>query len=280
MAAMLFGIVTEVAGQTVTRPKSKEQRVMTGVRFEGNTSTVSMVIKGGPAAKAGLKVGDEILSVGEKYIIQPNDLLDAIVNKRSGDVVKLEIKRKNQFMFFNLKLIEAVKGNVEINADGSVIDLDEPGILDELAPELTVNEWSGISKGISARLESNRGKVICLLLFQADCEWTRKVGLPELKAIQDKFADDPEVLLLAIHTPFRNFEKNTFSNALQLVEKFKVDVPVGHDGSANKRTVTYDAFNAYGTPWFVVVDKQGVVRFNDITLPLADAIKLFRKLKR
>ena len=280
MVTILFGIVTDAAGQTATRPQSKKQRVMTGVRFEGKTSTVSMVIKGGPAAKAGVKVGDEILSVGEKYIIQPDDLLDAIENKRSGDVVKLEIKRKNQFMFFNLKLIEAITGNVEINADGSVTDLDEPGILDELAPELTVNEWSGISEGISARLESNRGKVICLLLFQADCEWTQNVGLPDLKAIQDKFKDDPEVLLLAIHTPFRNYDENTFSNALQLVEKFEVDVPVGHDGSANKRTVTYDAFNAYGTPWFVVVDKQGVVRFNDITLPLADATKLFRKLKR
>ena len=120
MVTILFGIVTDAAGQTATRPKSKKQRVMTGVRFEGKTSTVSMVIKGGPAAKAGVKVGDEILSVGEKYIIQPDDLRDAIVNKRIGDVVKLEVKRKNQFMFFNLKLIEAIKGNVEINADGSV----------------------------------------------------------------------------------------------------------------------------------------------------------------
>ncbi|MDG2012437.1 MAG: PDZ domain-containing protein, partial [Pirellulaceae bacterium] len=156
---MLAGTAGNAWGQPATLLKSKEQRVMTGVRFDGNTSTVSMVIKGGPAAKAGIKIGDEILSVDEKYIIQPVDMLDAFANKLPGEVVKLEVRRKNQYIFFDLRLVEVRKGNVEINDDGTVKDLDEPGLMDEPAPELAVNEWSGIPKGLSARLESNRGKV-------------------------------------------------------------------------------------------------------------------------
>ena len=50
------------------------------------------------------------------------------------------------------------------------------GLLNELAPELTVQQWSGLPQGISARLKNNRGKVICMLLFQTDCEFSLQRG--------------------------------------------------------------------------------------------------------
>lgn len=282
LASILIVLIASssmVVGQTVPLPRSNPPSVMSGVRFEGNTSIVNFVIKGGPADRAGIRPGDEILSIGEKYIIQPGDLLDSFYQKEPGDVVKLEVKRRNQFLFFDLTLIPSKNGNIEINSDGSIKDLDKPGLLNKVGPELTVDQWFAIPEGLTPRLKPNRGKVICMILFQFDCPWSREKGLPQLKAMQDAFADDPEVLLFAIHTPFRNFETNNHSNAIRLVKEIGLDIPVGQDGSVDKRTVTYDAYRAYGTPWFVVLDKQGVVRFNNYDFPIRDARKLFNKLK-
>lgn len=275
----LFANLALATGQTVPLPRSNPPAVMSGVRFEGNTSKVNFVIKGGPADKAGIRPGDEILSVGERYIIQPGDLLDSFEAKKPGDVVKLEVKRRNQFLFFDLTLIPSKNGNIEINNDGSIKDLDKPGLLNKVGPELTVDQWFAIPEGLSPRLEPNRGKVICMILFQYDCPWSREKGLPQLKAIQDEFAEDPDVLLFAIHTPFRNFETNNHTNAIRLIKEIGLEVPVGQDGSVDNRTVTYDAYRAYGTPWFVVLDKKGVVRFNDYDFPIRKSRRLLEKLK-
>lgn len=282
LASILIMLVTSLTGafgQIAPMPRSNPPTVMSGVRFEGNTSTVSFVIKGGPADRAGIRPGDEILSVGERYIIQPGDLLDSFQDKKPGDVVRLEVKRRNKFLFFDLSLIPSKNGNIEINSDGSIKDLDKPGLLNKVGPELTVDQWFAIPEGLTPRLEPNRDKVICILMFQFDCPWSQEKGLPQLKAIQDAFADDPEVLLLAIQTPFRNFETNNHSNAIRMVKEMGLNVPVGQDGSVDQRTVTYEAYRAYGTPWFVVIDKQGVVRFNDYDFPIRTAKKLFNKLK-
>lgn len=252
---------------------------MSGVRFDGNTSVVSFVVKGGPADKAGILIGDEILSVGESFVVQPNDLMTALKNKRAGDVVVLEIKRGSEVRFFELSLIDAVEGDVVIGEDGAVSPLPKLGILNELAPELTVEQWYDIPEGASARLKDNRGKVVCMLLFQTDCEFSLRRGLPQFKAVQDEFSDDPQVFMMAIQTPFRNFDDNTHGAAIQLFNKLNLKGPLGHDGSAQRRTVTYDVYKAYGTPWFIVLDKNGIVHFNDSTLPIKEARKMFGNLK-
>ena len=169
-----LAMTSELLGQTDVAIASNPNRVMVGVRFDGNTSIVSFVVQGSPADRAGIKIGDEILSAGEKFVLQPFDLMAALDSNKPGDVVKLEVKRGSEFRFFDLALIRAVKGDVVIERDGKVSEAPRMGLLNELGPELKVQQWSGLPEGFSALLKNHRGKVVCMLLFQADCEFSQQ----------------------------------------------------------------------------------------------------------
>ncbi len=66
-------------------------RPYTGFRGEAGSSglTVAAVFAGGPAADAGLQVGDVVEEVDGKAVRTPIDLHDAIAERRPGDVVTL-----------------------------------------------------------------------------------------------------------------------------------------------------------------------------------------------
>jgi putative serine protease PepD len=54
---------------------------------------VASVSAGGPAASAGLRVGDVITSVGGKRVSEPDDIAAAIQDRRPGEKVELEVRR-------------------------------------------------------------------------------------------------------------------------------------------------------------------------------------------
>jgi serine protease Do len=55
---------------------------------------VSQVVEGGPAAKAGIKVGDRIVAANDKTIKARGDLVDAIGSLSPGEKVALKIERE------------------------------------------------------------------------------------------------------------------------------------------------------------------------------------------
>ncbi len=259
----------------------QSNRVMAGVRFAGETSVVNVIIKGGPADRAGIKVGDEIMSVGEKFIIQPVDLIIALDGKNAGEQIKVEVKRGEEFLICDVRLVAATRGDLEIGEDGlPIVPETKLGILNEAAPELDVDRWYGLDEGVEAIcLDDLQGKVVCMLLFQTECEYCRRFGVPQFKEVHDQFHDDPDVVFLTIQTPFFDFDKNTPEAAIDWFEELGLDVPIGHDGSEANRSHTKDAFKAVGTPWLMVLDNKGVVRFNDSRIGLEEARALFEKLK-
>ncbi len=77
-------------------------------RYFGLTSTngiiVSEVEDGGPAAKAGLKVGDIILAVNGQNISNVDDLTQILIDSSPGDVLKMKVYREHKTMDVTLKL--------------------------------------------------------------------------------------------------------------------------------------------------------------------------------
>lgn len=277
---LVLAYILLVAVSSIAAQGSDPKRVMTGVRFNGSSSVVSVVVKGGPADRAGIKVGDEIISIGERFVVQANDLVLGLEGKQAGDTIVLEIRRGNGFNFFELKLINAVAGDVVIGEDGKAVNArSKPGIVDEMGPELTPSEWWGIENNESALLANNRDKVVCLLFFQTDCHYSNSEGLPILKELQEDYGDDPQVKLIALQTPFRSDDLNTLAAAKALFEEKGLKGPVGHEGNSRKKSETYINYKVPGTPWFVVMDKQGVVRYNDSSLPIEEAREMFELLK-
>jgi hypothetical protein len=75
-----------------------------GLGFEKNTTTVSEVVKNGPAEQAGIKVGDKILALGEAKIGSVPDLIKVLQTLKQGADVKLQFQRGDETRTVSVKL--------------------------------------------------------------------------------------------------------------------------------------------------------------------------------
>jgi hypothetical protein len=84
-------------GNVVPSPvRPGRNRAYLGLAFEKNTTTVTQVVKDGPADQAGIKVGDKILALGDAKIGSVPDLLKALQALKPGAEVKLQFQRDDK----------------------------------------------------------------------------------------------------------------------------------------------------------------------------------------
>jgi S1-C subfamily serine protease len=69
-----------------------------GVQLAQDGITIEQLTPGGMAAKAGIKKGDRIVSIGEASITGRNDLRAAI--KKAGDREEITVRRGEQDLVF------------------------------------------------------------------------------------------------------------------------------------------------------------------------------------
>jgi C-terminal processing protease CtpA/Prc len=68
---------------------------------------ITEVVEESPAAEAGLKAGDVILSVGDEEVSDPEELREAVRDQKPGETVKIEILRKGERSTVMAKLGDA-----------------------------------------------------------------------------------------------------------------------------------------------------------------------------
>ena len=73
-----------------------------------NSSEVHVVVPDGPADKAGLKAGDELVSVEGDAIAGPTQLFTAAGGKKPGDKLGLVIKRDGEELELQIVVGEKV----------------------------------------------------------------------------------------------------------------------------------------------------------------------------
>lgn len=154
-----------------------------------------------------------------------------------------------------------------------------PGILGTQAPSWSGVEWVQLDGRNSLDVKDLRGKVIYLYYFQSWCPGCHSHGFPTLQLLIDRFAGDPDVAFVAIQTTFEGFASNTSERAKEMAERYELDIPIGHDGDRHTGSVLMRRYQTGGTPWTVIIDRDGVVRFNQFFLEYPDAVKLIEHLK-
>lgn len=121
------------------------------------------------------------------------------------------------------------------------------------APGLTVSEWVN---GDPVTLESLEGKVVLVDFFQIICPGCKRAK-PLIEAMQKAYGDQG----LAVVGVAVAFEEEAHQQPEQIrsyVETTGYDWPVGIDQDLK---ATFADFRAQGSPWTVLIDRSGTVRY-------------------
>jgi len=154
------------------------------------------------------------------------------------------------------------------------------GIAGKKAPSWKVDQWINLEEGLpGVDVDSYSGKVLYLYCFQSWCPGCHSSGFPTLQSVSQTFTGDEDVAFVAIQTVFEGFRQNTAEKTREVAEKYSLNMPIGHSGSPKERSHVMAAYRTGGTPWTIIIDPQGIVRFNDFHIKPLDAVHLIRKLK-
>ena len=139
-----------------------------------------------------------------------------------------------------------------------------PGILGQAAPVWDADQWFNLPEGVTALNPADyKGKVIYVYGFQSWCPGCHKHGFPTLKELSTKFKDEKDVEFVAVQTVFEGFSSNTPEKAESMAERYDLEIPIGHSGKEGDPSPMMRRYRTGGTPWTVLIDRNGVVRFND-----------------
>ncbi len=133
------------------------------------------------------------------------------------------------------------------------------------APEWDLSGWLN---GNGGSIAGNRGKVIIIDFFQLWCPGCNKFSGPLMKHWQQVFADEIKsghLQMVKIHTVFEGHKYQNNDRLKAYIKEKQISLPVGldrhKDGSHLPETML--AYNTRGTPETAVIDKDGVIRFQE-----------------
>lgn len=155
------------------------------------------------------------------------------------------------------------------------------GIVGQLAPELKVSKWIGLPSG-KLRLEANdfKGKVTYLYFFQSWCPGCHSIGFPALQKLEKQFRGKDEVQFVAVQTTFEGHDVNTADKLVEIAKRYELNIPFGQSAEDSGTPEIMRKYRTGGTPWVVLIDKQGQVVFNDFQIDVDGAAKAIDALRQ
>ena len=165
-------------------------------------------------------------------------------------------------------------------ASGAFGQHGPPGIAGARAPRWEVTQWINLPDGKKTLdVGDFEGRVLYLYGFQSWCPGCHARGFPTLKRLIGDYEEADDVAFVAVQTVFEGFGTNTAGRAWETARRYELDIPVGHDGTAGRTSVLMRSYRTGGTPWTVIIDKQGIVRWNGFHLSAARARRLIDGLR-
>ena len=154
------------------------------------------------------------------------------------------------------------------------------GINGQTAPELRVEKWIGadgkdLNKPLQlADLGDGHKMLYC---FQAWCPGCHSRGFPALQKIHAELAGKG-LEMAVIQTVFEGFDQNSEDMIGPMQARYDLPIPFGHDvpaAGAPYPTIMED-YRTAGTPWFILIDPNGKVVYNDFRLDADRFIAAFQ----
>lgn len=157
----------------------------------------------------------------------------------------------------------------------------ERGIVGRAAPEWNVSQWQQLPAGKkSINVGDYAGKVTYLYFFQSWCPGCHREGFPTLVALTKKYENDPSVAFVAIQTTFEGHAINTAEKLKKMADRYDLEIPFGQSAGDTGTPDIMRKYRSGGTPWVVIIDQQGVVRFDGFHISPEAATTAIERLKR
>ena len=155
------------------------------------------------------------------------------------------------------------------------------GILGKKAELWGADHWIHLPESKTNLNPSDfEGKVLYLYCFQSWCPGCHSSGFPTLKKVSEHYKDDDEVAFVSIQTVFEGFGTNTPEQVSAMAKRYGFSFPMGHSGAKDSASVLMKNYRTRGTPWTIIIDKKGVVRYNDFHVTEKKAKALIDTLKK
>jgi thiol-disulfide isomerase/thioredoxin len=163
---------------------------------------------------------------------------------------------------------------------GGIAEAQQRGILGKRAPQWDVTQWIQLPEGTNALDVGNfKGKILYLYCFQSWCPGCHSSGFPTLKTLVDRYGEDEEVAFVAVQTVFEGHLSNTPKRGFDCAKRYNLEIPFGHSGSSGKASTVMRRYRTGGTPWTVIIDAKGTVRYNDFHIRPKQGVQMINALK-
>jgi peroxiredoxin len=140
------------------------------------------------------------------------------------------------------------------------------------APALITSSWLNSDKPLD--IPDFRGRVLVIEAFQMLCPGCVAQSLPQAQRILQTFRGE-QVAVIGLHTVFEHHDvQGTRAALAAFAHENRLNFPIGIDQQvrAGQLPATMAAYNMQGTPTTVVIDRNGMRRFqrfghvDDLTL--------------
>ena len=147
------------------------------------------------------------------------------------------------------------------------------------APELKIEKWFNLKPQQKVpRLKAYSGKVVYLFCYQNWCPGCHKYGFPTLKKLTEQFKENNDIVFLAVQTVFEGFKANGVETIERTRRQYVLDIPFGHDDGDGRGSVLMKDYRSGGTPWHIIIDKQGKIVFCGFHVDPDKALELLKKI--
>ena len=144
------------------------------------------------------------------------------------------------------------------------------------APDWDIAQWINADPG---NVDTNRNRVIVIDFFQMWCPGCNAFTGPLMQQWQQRFSDEiasGDLLLLKIHTVFEGHDVQTAQRLKQYLLEKDVTMPVGVDRHIDDYLPeTKKRYQTRGTPEIVMIDRKGMIRFQQFGWFDPDAAEMY-----
>jgi peroxiredoxin len=206
-----------------------------GMRLEPGTVRVAQVIDNAPAARAGVQIGDEVVSLDGGAIATADQFIQRIALAKAGSNVMVGLSRGGKRVSLTLQPEQRPDPNAMIKQT----------LADKLAPAFELPVVTGAASG---KLADHAGHVVIAEFWATWCK-PCAITMPHLDQWQTKYAAQGLVVL------------GISDEETDDIRRYATDHAIGYTLVRDTGGKVAARYLRMGVPLLVVIDKHGVVRY-------------------